>query len=118
MVLAVVISPDGQKAVSASSDNTLKLWDLNSGEPVRTLTGHTRAVLAVAITPDGQKAVFASRENTLKIWDLNIGKEMATFTGDGLLYCCAVAPDGVTVAAGDQFGRVHFLRLEGGATGI
>jgi hypothetical protein len=43
---------------------------------------------------------------------------MATFTGEYPLYCCAVAPDGVTVVAGDEFGRLHFLRLEGGAIGI
>ncbi|MBW4494282.1 MAG: hypothetical protein KME26_14580 [Oscillatoria princeps RMCB-10] len=87
-------------------------------ELLRTLTGHTSAVVAVAITPDGQKAVSASDDNTQKIWDLNTGEEMATFTGEYPLYCCAVAPDGVTVVAGDEFGRLHFLRLEGGAIGI
>ncbi|WP_063711959.1 WD40 repeat domain-containing protein [Kamptonema formosum] len=91
---------------------------MNSGKPVRTLTGHTDEVNAVAITPDGQKAVSASEDNTLKLWDLNTGKEMATFTGEYPFNCCAVAADGVTVVAGDNSGRVHFLRLEGGATGI
>jgi WD40 repeat protein len=72
-----------------------------------------------AISSKNVSAVSASWDDTLKIWDLNTGDQMATFTGEsGELLCCAVAPDGVTVVAGDNSGRVHFLRLEGGATGI
>jgi hypothetical protein len=44
---------------------------------------------------------------------LDSGEVMATFIGDGALNCCAVAPDGVTIVAGEASGRVHFLRLEG-----
>jgi WD40 repeat protein len=80
---------------------------------VRTLTGHSSYVKAVAITPDGQQVVSASFDNTLKVWDLESGTEIASFSGDGALYCCAVAPDGVTIVAGEASGRVHFLRLEG-----
>ncbi|EDZ93584.1 NACHT nucleoside triphosphatase [Limnospira maxima CS-328] len=38
---------------------------------------------------------------------------LATFTGEGAMYSCAIAPDGVMLMAGDEGGRVHFLRLEG-----
>ncbi|MEH1978728.1 MAG: hypothetical protein V7L27_05560 [Nostoc sp.] len=38
---------------------------------------------------------------------------IATFTGEYPISCCAVAPDGVTIVAGDTSGRVHFLRLQG-----
>ena len=70
-------------------------------------------VNAVAITPDGQQVVSASEDNTLKVWELESGKEIASFTGESTLKCCAVAPDGVTIVAGEASGRVHFLRLEG-----
>ena len=59
-VNAVAVTPDGQRAVSASDDQTLKVWDLASGRELRTLTGHTDPVTAVAMTPDGQRAVSAS----------------------------------------------------------
>ncbi|MDT9267754.1 MAG: WD40 repeat domain-containing protein, partial [Limnospira sp. PMC 1295.21] len=92
---------------------TLKLWDLETGRELATLTGHSGGVWAVAIAPDGKRAVSASWDETLKLWDLETGKELATFTGEAAMLSCAIAPDGVTVAAGDSSGVVHFLRLEG-----
>ncbi|MDK3162393.1 hypothetical protein QPK87_38490 [Kamptonema cortianum] len=50
-VTAVAITPDGTQAVSGSTDNTLKLWDLRTGEALATFSGHSDSVTAVAITP-------------------------------------------------------------------
>jgi WD40 repeat protein len=44
-VRAVVITPDVKKAVSASSDNTLKVWDLETGTEIYTLTGHNMVII-------------------------------------------------------------------------
>jgi len=67
----------------------------------------------VAITPDGRHAVSASSDSTLRVWDLESLGEIATFTGESPMWsCCAVEPDGrTTIVAGDESGRVHFLRL-------
>jgi transcriptional regulator with XRE-family HTH domain len=112
-VRAVAVTPDGRRAVSASDDRTLRVWDLDSGQKQRTLSGHDDWVNAVAMTPDGRRAISASWDRTLKVWDLDSGALLATFVGDGGFLACVVAPDGRTVIAGDQLGRVHFLRLEG-----
>ncbi len=114
-VLDVAIAPDGKTAISASWDNTLKVWDLLSGEAMKTLQGHTSSVRAVVLAPDGKTAVSASGDNTLKVWDLFSGKEIASFSGEIDMLCCGVTPDGATIVAGEELGRVHFLRLEGGA---
>ena len=113
-VSAVAITPDSAQAISASADQTLKVWDLRSGQEVRTLRGHNNWVKAVALTPDGAQVVSASVDQTLKVWDLDTGRLLATFSADAPLLTCAVAPDGVTMVAGDSSGRVHFLKLEGG----
>jgi WD40 repeat protein len=42
---------------SRKDDGTLRLWDLESGQTIRTLKGHTDLVNAVAVTPDGRRAV-------------------------------------------------------------
>ncbi|NMG19293.1 WD40 repeat domain-containing protein [Brasilonema bromeliae] len=68
---------------------------------------------AVAVTPDGKYVISGSEDNTLKVWNLETGEVIASFTADSALMCCAVAPDGVTIAAGEVTGRIHFLRLEG-----
>ncbi len=113
MLLTVAITADGKIAVSRSSYNTLKVWDLARGQELHTLTGHNNSVRAVAISADGRFAVSASEDRTLKVWDLATRKVLATFIGEYGMVSCAIAPDGVTVVAGDRTGRVHFLRLEG-----
>ena len=94
-VSAVAVTPDGRRAVSASDDQTLKVWDLERGEEVRTLKGHSSSVRAVAVTPDGRRAVSASDDQTLKVWDLERGEEVRTLKGhSGWVYAVAVTPDG------------------------
>jgi WD40 repeat protein len=94
-VTAVAVTPDGQRAVSASDDHTLKIWDLGSGRELRTLTGHSGRVTAVAVTPDGQRAVSASNDQMLKVWDLATGRELLSLTGHSdVVTAVALKPDG------------------------
>ncbi|MCT7953880.1 WD40 repeat domain-containing protein [Laspinema palackyanum] len=62
----------------ASDEKILKLWDLETGTELATLSGHSSRVMAVAIAPDGKRAVSASDDKTLKLWDLETGTELAT----------------------------------------
>jgi WD40 repeat protein len=105
------VTPDGRRAVSASDDQTLRLWDLETGQTIRRLEGHTGWVRAVAVMPDGRRAVSASYDGTLRLWDLESGKQIATFTGESAMPSCAVTSDGRAIVAGESLGRVHFLRL-------
>ena len=73
----MAVTPDGRRAVSGSRDRTLRVWDLESGQTVRTLEGHAKAVTAVAVTPDGCRAVSASYDWTLRMWDLESGQTCA-----------------------------------------
>jgi WD40 repeat protein len=105
VVTAVAVTPDGEHAVSASWDKTLKVWDLASGEEQFTLTGHSDWVTAVAVTPDGKQAVSASRDSTLKVWDLASGEEKLALAGHSdRVTAVAVTPDGkrAVSASGDK----------------
>ena len=73
--------PDGRRVVSASNDSTLKVWDVETGECVATLEGHSESVYGVAVLPDGRRVVSASGDNTLKVWDVATCKCVATLTG-------------------------------------
>src|SRR5205823_3006852 len=77
-VRALAIMPDGQRAISASADQTLRIWDLESGQVLHTLVGHKGEVGIVHITPDGKRAVSGSQDGTLRVWDLNRGEALHT----------------------------------------
>jgi len=112
-VNAVAVTPNGKKVISGSGDKTLRLWNLATGKKLKIFRGHSGPVTAVAVTPNGKQVISGSRDRTLKLWNLETGEEILTFSGDSSIACCAVAPDGVTIVAGESSGRLHFLRWEG-----
>ncbi len=74
-------SPDGTKVVTASWDNTAKIWNAQTGALIITLEGHT-ALLDIAIfSPDGTKIVTVSRDKTAKIWDVATWQLQYTLEG-------------------------------------
>jgi guanine nucleotide-binding protein subunit beta-2-like 1 protein len=65
----VVISSDGQFALSGSWDHTLRLWDLNTGTTTKRFVGHTKDVLSVAFSADNRQIVSGSRDKTIRLWN-------------------------------------------------
>jgi len=65
----VVMSSDGQFALSGSWDHTLRLWDLQAGKTTRTFVGHTKDVLSVAFSADNRQIVSGSRDKSIKLWN-------------------------------------------------
>ncbi len=106
----MAVTPDGRRALSTSWDNTLKVWDLDSGKELLTLQGHSDWVRGVAVTPDGRRALSASADNTLKVWDLDSVQLLAGFTCDAGATCCACVSNARFVG-GDAGGRVYLLEL-------
>jgi WD40 repeat protein len=94
-VSGVAVIGDGRRAVSASNDKTLKVWDLETGRELRTLSGHSHTISGVAVSEDGRRAVSASYDQTLKVWDLETGQELATLYGHSdVVNGVAVSEDG------------------------
>jgi len=65
----VVMSSDGQFALSGSWDHTLRLWDLSTGSSTRQFVGHTKDVLSVAFSADNRQIVSGSRDKTINLWN-------------------------------------------------
>ncbi len=76
-VWSVTVSPDGKWAASGSGDQTVKVWDLESGECRATLAGHTDRVNSVAITAAGTRVLSGSNDHTIRVWDAEDGKSLA-----------------------------------------
>jgi WD40 repeat protein len=99
-VLSIAISLDGRTLASASTDKTIKLWDLQTKKELATLTGHSGYVQGVAFSPDGQTLASASTDKTIKLWDLQTKKELATLTGHNKdVREVVFSPDGQTLAS-------------------
>jgi len=66
----VVMSSDGQFALSCSWDGMLRLWDINTGATTRRFVGHKKDVLSVAFSSDNRQIVSGSRDKTIKLWNI------------------------------------------------
>ncbi len=114
-VRSVTVTPDSRFAISGSSDNTLKVWDLETGVEVRTLQGHTGYVYAVTVTPDSRFAISGSSDNTLKVWDLETGVEVRTLQGHTYwIRSVTVTPDSRFAISGSSDNTLKVWDLETG----
>jgi WD40 repeat protein len=69
----VAFSPDGKLLASASADQTVRLWDVASGEQRgQPLTGHDHSVNKVAFSPDDKLLASASVDKTVGLWDIEV----------------------------------------------
>lgn len=107
------VTPDGKYVVSGSKDKTIKIWDLEQREEIFTFAGHTDSVNRIQVTSNGKFVISASSDKTIQVWDFKTRKVVAKFTGESSINCCAVAPDNMTIVAGEAEGNIHFLRLQG-----
>lgn len=73
-VVSAQFSPDGKKIATNSHDNTVKIWDAESGKILIDIVGHSKYVVSVEFSPDCSKIVTASWDSTAKIWDIETGK--------------------------------------------
>ncbi len=100
---AVAITNDGRCVLSGSHERTLKLWDLRTGELVRSFAGHTDFVHAVALAPDDRHALSGSSDQTVRLWELATGRLLHAFTGHGgRVIAVAFCPDGRYALSGSS----------------
>jgi WD40 repeat protein/tRNA A-37 threonylcarbamoyl transferase component Bud32 len=100
---------------SSSLDDTIKVWNLKTGEMLSTLTGHTKAVNAIAISPDGKLLVSGSDDYTLKFWDLHSGTAIRTLTGHSRdVNTVAITPDGKMLASGGEDRTIRLWQMSNG----
>lgn len=75
----IAFSPDGKILASCSKDQTIILWDVDTGSIKHTLKGHTDFVTSVSFSPDGKTLASGSIDETIRFWDLETGTHVKTF---------------------------------------
>lgn len=114
-VRAIAITPDGTKMVSGLGDKSLIVWDMKTGTPLKTLTGHNGSVDAVAVTKDGKQIVSASTDSTIKIWNIETGENIDTFIGhQSSIRAIAITPDGKNIVSASHDTTLKIWDLQTG----
>ncbi len=103
-IYAVAVSPDGHIVATGSEDDSIKLWDLQSGLEIRSLYGHEDLVDDVAFSPDGTELASASWDGTVRLWEVATGESGQVHQLEGWGRSVAYSPDGDHLVAGDQSG--------------
>jgi WD40 repeat protein len=103
------------KIVSGSSDKMIDIWDVTTGNLLRTLKGHTGSVTTVAWSHDGLKILSGSEDKTIKIWDATTGKELKALKGHSSnVTSVAWKHDDSTIISGS---RDRSVKIWNGVTG-
>lgn len=87
-------SPDRRWIASGGADNTIRLWEVDSGSELRALTGHKNWIKSLAISRNGEKLASGSNDRTVRVWNVSSGREMLTLNGhDGPVEVLLFSPD-------------------------
>ena len=100
---------------SASGDNTVRLWEANTGRHLHTFARHTEPVYGVAMSTDGQIVASGSGDGTVGLWDVTTGRHLRTLTGhEGWVGMVAMNTDGQTVISGGEDGTIRLWEVSTG----
>lgn len=77
-VCSARFSPDGQQVVTASSDNTARIWEADSAKPITQPLKHAAQVRSATFSPDGQWVLTASDDKTARIWNARTGEPLSS----------------------------------------
>lgn len=121
-ITTLATSPDGLWIASGSTDKTVRLWSLETGDLLHTLgngglfgNGHGDRLSALAFTPDSIELLSASDDGTIKQWDMATQKLMRTIDGhDWLVSAIALSQHAPIFATGGGDGRINLWNLETG----
>lgn len=107
-VRSVMPSPDGALLVSASEDETVRLWSPATGKEIRVLKSKAGGVFYAVFSPDGSRVFASCRDGTVRVWDVASGQEVQTLrTKAGHVHCLAFSPDGSKFVLGGGDGTVR-----------
>jgi WD40 repeat protein/serine/threonine protein kinase len=107
--LNVAFSRDGRRLATGGEGNTVMIWDVETGQVLQTLRGHTGDVYTVAFSPDddGRWVASAGEDSTIRIWDAKSWQWRHTLRGHtGIVSSLAFSRDGRRLFSGSRDHKV------------
>ncbi|HVK03184.1 MAG TPA: TIR domain-containing protein, partial [Armatimonadaceae bacterium] len=106
-IQGLAFSPDAKTLATAGSDRTVRLWDVASATPRRTLAGFGEQVIAVAFSPDGATLACGGWDQDVTLWSAATGRRMRTLPGhEAQVTAVAFSRDGALLASAGWDGKV------------
>lgn len=99
---SMILSTDRTKVIVGEESGKIRIFDLNNGQLIRTLEGHTSAVQALAMTSDQSKLVSGAADKKLHVWNLADGTLIAAIETPSPLLSLAVVLEDKTIATGSD----------------
>ncbi len=115
-VTCVAVSTTASTFASSSLDDTIKVWNINTGELLLNMTGHTRGVNTITISPDGRTLVSGSDDYTVRVWSFLNGALLGALTGHSRdVNAVAISPDGKLLVSGGEDRTIRLWSMSTGA---
>ncbi len=103
IITSIVFGSDSQQIATASLDKTARVWDVQTGELLQTLQGHTEGIRSMILSPNKRKLATASKDKTARVWDVQTGELLQTLQGHtDIVFNMAFGPDSKQLATVSQ----------------
>ena len=103
---------DDNQILTCSGDSTCVLWDIETGKPLTTYSGHTADVMSLSVSPDSQTFISGAVDNTSKLWDIREGLCKQTFRGhESDINSVIFFPNGNAFATGSDDATIRLFDI-------
>jgi len=110
---SIIISPDGEKIISASFDQSVKVWHRETGELIRLVSENNGVIYALALSPNGKLLAQGGAEQCIRLWEIETGALIEVLKEhSGSVRSIAFSPDGQTLASGSYDGTIKLWDIE------
>jgi len=112
----VAFSPDGKWLASGAFDNTVKLWEMKTGNVYKTLHWHSDWVLDVDFSPNGRVLASSGKDKQVRLWDVSTGERLRSLQGHkNDVASVAFHPDSQVLVSGSNDRYIKYWEVETGA---
>ena len=111
-ITSLVLTPDGNKVLTAGNDKIVRLWNLTSGAKEKDFAGPTLPIASVAVSANGATIAAASADKTLTLWNAADAKVLHKLPMPAGPQAVAFSGDAQSVFVGLTDGAIKHLTMK------